>query len=114
VTTAPATTSSSAPTTTVYQPSAPQPSVDQAGGHLVAAWRAGDRAAALTDATPAAADVVFGQPFPAGGVQARGCANAVAGPSSCIYRILANGNLLDLSVVKVTGGWAVSNAVFRT
>jgi len=98
----------------VYQPSAPQPSLEQAGNHLVAAWRAADRAAALSDATPTAVDIVFGQPFPAGDVQARGCANAVAGPSSCTYRILANGNLLDLSVVKLPGGWAVSNAVFRS
>lgn len=108
------TSSSSNPTTTVYHPSAPQASLDQAGGHLVAAWRAGDRASALSDATPAAVDVVFAQPFPAGDVQARGCANAVAGPSSCTYRILANGNVLDLSVETVTGGWVVSGAVFRS
>jgi hypothetical protein len=107
------TTTSTVPPTTVYRASAPQPSQDQAGAHLVAAWKAGDRAAALTDATPAAVEVVFAQPFPAGGVQARGCASAVAGPSSCIYRILATGGLLDLSAVSASGGWLVSDARFE-
>jgi hypothetical protein len=101
------------PPTTVFRPSAPQPSQDQAASRLVAAWKAGDRAAALTDATPTAVDAVFAQPFPAGGVQARGCSNAVAGPSSCIYRILATGALLDLSVTSGPGGWYVSGTRFE-
>jgi hypothetical protein len=107
------TTTSTVPPTTVYQPSAPQASQDQAAAHLVAAWKVGDRAAALTDATPAAVDAVFAQPFPAGGVQARGCSEAVAGPSSCIYRIFATGGLLDLSAVAVSGGWSISDARFE-
>jgi hypothetical protein len=107
------TTTSTVPPTTVYHPSAPQPSQDQAAARLVAAWKAGDRVAALTDATPAAVDAVFAQPFPAGGVQARGCSEAVAGPSSCIYRIFATGGLLDLSEVAVSGGWLVSDARFE-
>ncbi|MDQ1391244.1 MAG: hypothetical protein QOF30_221 [Acidimicrobiaceae bacterium] len=107
------TTTSTVPPTTVYRPSAPQPSQDQAGSHLVAAWKAGDRAAALTDATPAAVEAVFAQPFPAGGVQARGCSNAVAGPSSCVYRIFATGGLLELSAVAGSGGgWLISDARF--
>jgi hypothetical protein len=107
-------TTSTLPATTVYQPSAPQPSQDKAGAHLVAAWRAGDQAAALTDATPAAVSAVFAQPFPAGGVQARGCSTPVAGPASCIYRILADGSALQLSAVTVAGGWVVTAAQFET
>jgi hypothetical protein len=104
------TTASTAPTTTVYTPSAVQKTQDAAGGYLVAAWKAGDRAAALADATPAAVDAVFAQPYPAGGVQARGCSSAVAGPSFCVYRILANGSLLSLSAMAVPGGWIISAA----
>ena len=110
VTAAATTTTTTAPTTTIYQPTAPQPTQDAAGGHLIAAWKAGDRAAALADATPAAVNAVFAQPYPAGGLQARGCSNAVAGPSFCVYRVLANGNLVSLSAVAVTGGWSISAA----
>ena len=108
------TTTSTVPPTTVYQPTAPQASQDLAAAHIVAAWRAGDRVAAAADASPAAVAAVFAHPFPAGGVQARGCSSAVAGPSSCIYRILANGNLLSLSAVPVSGGWIISDAQFET
>jgi hypothetical protein len=108
------TTTSVAPTTTVYQPTAPQKTQDAAGAHLVAAWKAADRASASSDATPAAVDAVFAQPFPAGGVQARGCSNAVAGPSFCVYRILANGSLLSLSALAVSGGWIISAARFES
>lgn len=107
------TTSSTIPPTTVFQPSAPQASQDAAASHLVAAWQAGDRATALTAAAPAAVTALFSQPYPAGGLQARGCSNAVAGPSSCIYRILANGNLIDISVLSGPGGWYASAAVIR-
>lgn len=108
------TTTSTLPPTTLYQPSAPQPSQDDAGTHLVDAWMAGDRAAALTDATPAAVAALFAQPFPSGGIQARGCSNAVAGPSSCVYRIYDSGNLVDLSAMMVTGGWMISAARFES
>lgn len=108
------TTASTLPPTTVYQPTAPQASQDLAAAHIVAAWKAGDRAAAAADASPAAVAAVFAQPFPAGGVQARGCSSAVAGPSSCIYRILANSNLLSLSAVSVPGGWIISDAQFES
>ncbi|HEX3540940.1 MAG TPA: hypothetical protein VHT75_10925 [Acidimicrobiales bacterium] len=108
------TTTSTVPPTTVFQPTAPQASQDLAAAHIVAAWKAGDRAAAAADATPAAVAAVFAQPFPAGGVQARGCSSAVAGPSSCIYRVLANGNLLSLSALPVSGGWIISDAQFES
>ncbi|MDQ6614526.1 MAG: hypothetical protein M3083_07220 [Actinomycetota bacterium] len=112
--TAATTTTSTVPPTTVYQASAPLLSRDQAGRHLVAAWMSGDRPTALTGAAPAAVEAVFAQPFPAGGVQERGCASAVAGPSSCVYRIYASGTLLDLSAVAVSGGWIISAARFET
>ncbi len=111
---APTTTTSALPPTTVYQPSAPQPSQDDAGTHLVDAWMAADRAAALTDATPDAVTALFAQPYPSGGIQARGCSSAVAGPSSCVYRIYDNGNLVDLSAMMVTGGWMISAARFES
>jgi hypothetical protein len=107
------TTTSTVPPTTVFAPSAPQASKDAAASHLVASWQAGDRASALTAAAPDAVAALFAQPYPAGGLQARGCSNAVAGPSSCIYRILANGNLVDISVLSGPGGWFASAAVVR-
>jgi hypothetical protein len=114
VTTLPvATTTSTTPPTTVFNPGAPQPSQDLAGSHLIAAWKAGDRAAALTDATPAAVDAVFAQAYPAGGLQARGCATPVAGPANCIYRVLANGTALSLSAENGPGGWFVAAARFE-
>jgi hypothetical protein len=107
-------TTSTVPATTLYQPRAPQPSQDQAAAHLVAAWKANDKAGALTDATAAAVEAVFARPFPAGGVQARGCSTPVAGPATCIYRVLTDGSGLQLSAVTVTGGWAISDALFET
>ncbi len=105
---------SAPPTTASFQPSGPQKSQDLAGSHLIAAWMAGDRAAASTDAAPAAVDAVFAQPFPAGGVQARGCSAPVAGPATCTYRVLANGNLLSLSVVANSSGWFTLAARFQS
>lgn len=109
-----ATTTTAMPTTTVYQPSSPQKTQDAAAAHLVAAWKAGDRVSALTDATPAAVDSTFAQPYPAGGVQFRSCSNAVAGPSFCDYRIFATGALLELSVSMTPGGWEISAAQFES
>jgi hypothetical protein len=102
------TTTTTVPATTLYQPSAPQPSREAAANHLVAAWRAGDRAAAATGAAPAAVSTVFAHPFPQSGAQFRQCSQAVAGPSFCDYRI--DNGLLDLSVVAVNGGWSVDAA----
>ncbi len=107
-----ATTASTAPPVTVYRASAPQSSQDLAGAHLVAAWKAGDRAVALTDATPAAVDAVFAQRYPAGGLQPRGCSVPVAGPAHCIYR-LPNGTAVALTAENGPGGWFVSMARFE-
>jgi hypothetical protein len=109
--TTPTTTSTIAPTT-VYQPTAPQSSRDAAAAHLIAAWRAGDRAAAAADALPAAVAALFAQAYPPGDVQFRGCSVAAAGPSSCDYRILGTGGLLEVSVVEGTGGWLSQAAQF--
>jgi hypothetical protein len=106
-------TTSTIPPTTVFQAHAPQPSQDQAGSHLIAAWQAGDRGGALSDATSAAVDVVFAQPFPAGGVQARGCSVPVAGPSTCVYRVVVDGRLLSLTAAAGPGGWFISAARFQ-
>lgn len=108
------TTTSTLPPTTVYQPSAPQPSADEASGHLISAWMSGDRAAALTDATPAAVSALFAQPYPSGGVQFRSCSTAVAGPSDCTYRNYDNDSLIDLSAVSVPGGWMITAARVQT
>lgn len=109
--TAPPTSAAPAPTTTIYSATAPQASPDLAGSHLLAAWRTGDRAAALTAATPAAVDTVFAKPYPAGGVQPRSCAQAVAGPSACVYRV--NSGLLSLDAVAAGGGWIIQAATFE-
>ncbi len=109
VTVAPTTTTM--PATTLYRPSAPQPSREAAASHLVAAWRGGDQAAALADATPAAVSALFAHPYPKGAPQFRQCSQAVAGPSFCDYRV--DNALLDLSVVMVPGGWSVDTATYE-
>jgi hypothetical protein len=107
-TTGTAPTATTVPPTTLYQPSAPQPSREAAANHLVAAWRAGDAAAAASGASPAAVTALFGHPYPKSGAQFRQCSQAVAGPSFCDYRV--DNGLLDLSVVAVNGGWSVDVA----
>ena len=114
VVTVPTTTTSTLPPTTVYQPSAPQASADDASAHLIAAWKSGDRAAALTDATPAAVAALFAKPYPSGGVQFRSCSTAVAGPSDCAYRNYDDDSLIDLSAVSVPGGWMITAASIQT
>lgn len=113
-TAAPTTTTSTVAPTTVFQPTAPQKTREDAAAHLVAAWRAGDRAAALADASPDAVAAVFAMAYPAGGVQARGCSSAVAGPSSCIYRLFVSNALLSLSAIQAAGGWYISAAQFES
>ena len=99
-------------TTAVALPVAPQSSADAAASALVSKWATGDRAAALTVATPAAVATLFAAPYTAGLAIDRGCSTSFtpivctfgppggASPNDPIYEILA---------VQAPGGWYVSS-----
>jgi hypothetical protein len=101
-----------ATTTTLALPTAPQPSAEAAASALVSKWSTGNRAAALTVATPAAVGTLFAAPYTAGLADDRGCSTAFtpivctfgppggASPNDPIYQIL---------VSQGTGGWYVSS-----
>lgn len=103
VTTAPPTTP-----TTVWAPSAPQPSPDAAAARLVSAWSTANQALAATVAAPAAVSALFAQPYPAGYLQARGCTSG-ASPATCTYRNTKTNGIYEIEVSSGTGGWYVSS-----
>lgn len=96
-----------APTTTA-SPLVPVDTPVQAARALLAAWKAGDRDAALAIAAPAAVDALFAaEP---GSVQDRGCNQPPADtPVLCVYRTGAGE--LQLRATPVPGGWIVDQAV---
>ncbi|HEX9530532.1 MAG TPA: hypothetical protein VF954_05300 [Acidimicrobiales bacterium] len=107
-TTTMATTAAPAPTTSsVAAVVAGGSSPEDAAGHLLAAWKAGDRAAALTEADRTAVDSLFARPYPSAGFQARGC-DQNPNASNCFYRIGDNG--LNLHTVHAPVGWRVDAA----
>ena len=110
---APSTTSTSTSTTappppTTVLPAEPADTPAAAAGRAIAAWRAGDRDAALTIAVPAAVDTLFAaEP---GSVQDRGCNQPPPDtPVLCVYRTGAGE--LQLRMIPVPGGWIVEQAL---
>lgn len=107
------TTTSTAPqtTTTVALPTALKPDAKTAATALVSSWAAGNKASALTVATPAAVTALFAAPYASGLAIDRGCSTTFqpivctfgppggASPSDPIYQIL---------VTQAAGGWYVS------
>src|SRR5687767_883617 len=72
------------PPKTAAFPPAPQPTPEAAASIAIAAWRAGDRAAADQVATAAAADALFA--VPVGRASGRGCNQGGTDPTYCVYR----------------------------
>ena len=73
------TTTTSAPrttTTTLAPPAALQPSADAAATALVSSWSTGNKAAALTVATPVAVTALFALPYTTGQAIDRGCSTS--------------------------------------
>jgi len=107
---APPTTTTVVPSTTSTLPVAPQPTAEDAADALVAAWASGDRAQALTVATPAAVDALFAVAYPKGLAIARGCSTAFP-PIVCTYGPPGGGPttaaIYQLSVSQGPGGWYV-------
>jgi len=79
---------------------------------VVEAWYRHDRSQALAVASPGAVAFLFSHAFPAAGVQYRGCSTTPGQRSSdyCTYRWGAQSELLQLTVVRAKGGWAVTSA----
>jgi hypothetical protein len=75
---------------------------------FVAAWRNGDRDAALTIAVPDAVDTVFGAGDP-GSVQNRGCnAPPADSPVLCVYKTTPGE--LQVRAILTPVGWIVDQA----
>lgn len=108
-----ATTARPAPTTTAV-PSAPQSSADAAADALVDAWSNGDRAQALTVATPAAVATLFALPYQSGLAIDRGCSDGPP-PTTCTFGPPGgadpNDPIYSLQVTQsASGGWYVISA----
>ena len=101
-----------ATTTTLALPTAPQPSADAAASGLVSNWSTGNRAAALTVATPAAVGRLFAVPYTAGLANDRGCSTAFT-PIVCTFGppggASPNDPIYEIVVSQASGGWYVSS-----
>ncbi len=99
------------PPTTAAFPPAPQPSPEAAARAVIAAWQAGDRAAADQVATVSAADALFAiPPVPASG---RGCNQGGTDPTYCVYR--TDAGELQLRIGRAgDAGWVVTGAILGT
>lgn len=105
------TTSEKAVTTTTAIPASLSPNAEAAASALVSDWSTGNKAGALTVATPASVATLFAVPYTSGLAIARGCSTDFspivctygppggASPSDAIYQIL---------VTQTAGGWYVS------
>jgi len=99
-------------TSTVAIPTALQPNADTAANALVSSWSTGNRAAALSVATPAAVDALFAVPYPSGQAQDRGCSTAFL-PIVCTFGPPGGANpndpIYEIYVLQAPGGWYVSS-----
>lgn len=99
-------------TTTSALPTGLKPSAEAAAQALVSSWSTGNRLAALSVATPAAATTLFATPYRSGLAVDRGCSTSFtpiactfgppggASPTDPIYQVL---------VSQSSGGWYVSS-----
>ena len=109
------TTTTSAPavsTTTVAIPTALKPGAEEAATALVSSWAAGNRAAALTVATPAAVTALFATPYASGLAIDRGCSTSFS-PIVCTFGPPGGASPTDpiyqIDVTQAPGGWYVSS-----
>lgn len=80
----------------------PKASAEEAAAALLAAWRAGDRAAAEQVASEQAVAAIFA--LEPGSTQGRGCAQAQA-LQECAFRF--GDGILRLNSAELNGGWVV-------
>ena len=107
-TTTTSTSTTAPPPPTTLLPAQPADTPADAARRAIAAWRAGDRDAALAIALPAAVDALFGAD--PGSVEDRGCNQPPPDtPVLCVYRTGAGE--LQLRMVPVPGGWIVEQAL---
>jgi hypothetical protein len=109
------TTTTSAPattTTTALLPTALKPGAEDAATALVSNWAAGNRAAALTVATPAAVTALFATPYTSGLAIDRGCSTSFS-PIVCTFGPPGGASptdpIFEIDVTQAPGGWYVSS-----
>ena len=98
-------------TTTVALPAALQPGAETAATALVSSWSTGNRATALSVATPTAVNMLFAAHYTSGQAIDRGCSTAFI-PIKCTFGPPAGASptdpIYELSVSQALGGWYVS------
>jgi hypothetical protein len=98
-------------TTTVTLPVAPQPSAEAAAAALISSWATGNRAEALSVATPTALATLFAAPYTNGLALSRGCNTNV--PVVCTFGPPGGSAPTDpiyqLYETQIAGGWYVSS-----
>jgi hypothetical protein len=107
-TTTSSTSTTTPPPPTTVLPAQPADFPTDAARRAIAAWRSGDRDAALSIAVQAAVDVLFAAD--PGVIEDRGCNQPPPDtPVLCVYRTGAGE--LQLRMVPVPGGWIVEQAL---
>lgn len=109
----PPTTARRPPPTTVWRPTAPTATPDDAASQLVQTWSVGDRHGASAVAAPAAVAVLFAHAYPGSGLAIpRGCSDSFT-PIVCTYGppggASPNDDIFELSVSHTATGWYVSS-----
>jgi hypothetical protein len=98
-------------TTTAGLPSALQPSPTTAASALVSSWAGGNRAVALSVATPSAVDTLFGATYASGMAIDRGCSTS-APPVVCTFGPPGGASptdpIYEVYVSQAPSGWYVS------
>ena len=110
-TTTTSSTSRTAPTVAV-PPTSLQSTPDAAANALVSSWGTGNRAAALTVASPPAVSTLFAMPYSSGMAEDRGCSSSFL-PIVCTFGPPGGASpadpIYEISVSKAPGGWYVSS-----
>ena len=104
--------SSSTTTTTLPIPTGLQPSAGDAATALVSSWASGNRAAALSVATPPAVSALFAARYSSGLAIDRGCSDAFS-PIVCTYGPPGGASptdpIYEIFVTQTPKGWYVSS-----
>ena len=109
-----ATTTTSAPhaSTTLAVPTALKPGAEAAATALVSSWQTGNRAVALSVATPAAVTALFARTYANGLAQDRGCSTSFS-PIVCTFGPPGGASptdpIYEVYVSQAPGGWYVSS-----
>ncbi len=111
-TTAPARRTTTTTTIIVPVPSALKPDAESAATALVSSWSTGNRAEALTVATPSAVAALFAVRYPTGLAEDRGCSTSFM-PIVCTFGPPGgadpNDPIYEIYVLQAPGGWYVSS-----